>query len=113
MLSKSADAGKRSEEKCAAAPFLPHSSLPAPTLTRCPCVPPNTMRSRRRTRGLPALLTLACLLPLALPSTASLVSAVEAVTRGIGAKLQEFKGGEGLVVSPADIEGLLNTPCGE
>jgi len=47
------------------------------------------------------------------PAAATLVSAVEAVTRGIGAKLQEFKGGEGLVVSPADIEGLLNTPCGE
>lgn len=57
---------------------------------------------------LPLLMT--CLLPL---TRATLLSAVEAVTRGLGAKLQEFKGGEGLVVSPADIEGLLNSPCGK
>ena len=69
------------------------------------------MRSRRtRTTALLAACVAVALMPF---SSATLVSAVEAVTRGIGAKLQEFKGGEGLVVSPADIEGLLNTPCGE
>jgi len=73
------------------------------------------MRSRKRTRTAAAAVALAvaCLAAVLPGSSATLVSAVEAVTRGIGAKLQEFKGGEGLVVSPADIEGLLNTPCGE
>ena len=47
------------------------------------------------------------------PADATLVAAVEAVTRGLGARINEFKGGEALVVTPADIEGLLNTPCGE
>ena len=82
--------------------------------TRARGAPHHTMRSRRRTREAAAsALALACLLHATYPAAATLLSAVEAVTRGIGAKLQEFKGGEGLVVSPADIEGLLNSPCGE
>jgi hypothetical protein len=76
---------------------------------------PFPMRSCKRTRTAAAAVALVvtCLAAVLPGSSATLVSAVEAVTRGIGAKLQEFKGGEGLVVSPADIEGLLNTPCGE
>lgn len=58
------------------------------------------------------LLLLLLLVPLR-PADATLVSAVEAVTRGLGARIKEFKGGEALVVTPADIEGLLNSPCGE